>query len=845
MAEAEAEAEAEAMIIDEGDKKKQLKRKRSNSGSSAEPLLNLSSQEKSAKISSFREELKGLYDFYRELAVGKGSGNFLGDVLDGSGKINFSLDSVIALLLEESGLPLGKLVNEIFEKINGKFGNDGGGINGSATVKTKVLTNAQRKHYGIMNLDADILEDDSEATLWCWEANDLKWFPKPMRDMLRIRRTCRKKIHERISAVTAMITALEELNSHPKCGPELAKASMRLSKILGVADIRVIIDMAERTGDEVDEKGGKRDDKLLVKQLEKNKRETEKERRKMEREQQKEKLQNEKELKRLQDEAEKEERRRQKEESEKRKLLRRQQEEAEKEQRRKEKEEAEMKKQLSLQKQASLMERFLKKAKTSSAAKNEQSPTHVKSDSCLKSDKEKPEPVTLEMDSILSTNYGTKAEELWKLHLSSWRLLGHSIRSNRNMRWGIRQKPKSDIVKELKLTTNRDLARDDDMNIEKLVDGWVDSSVDSAFCQTNTRSVIPINTERTQSKQLLQFDKSYRPAFYGVWPKKSQVINAHHPFAKDPELDYEIDSDEEWEEEEPGESLSDFDKDGEDESMDEGCSKGEDDEESEDGFMVPDGYLSENEGVEVDKVNSCQLVEEEPRSPMSKDTQLSQDIVLLRQQKYLRSLTEHALRKNQPLIISNLMHEKASLLFADNLTGVNKLEQTCLQALSICVFPCGVPVEISITNDAEEENLEACMSNSNASTTNLSSRAAISESDLPSIVSVIQSCSNGINKLVESLQEKLPSFSKSQLRNKVREISDFTDNRWQVKKEVLVKLGLTVTPEKGVRRTKKIASFFSKRCLPPSDKSNCPAESSPQSSQKPVTTTQTQQDSAV
>lgn len=111
----------------------------------------------------------------------------------------------------------------------------------------------------------------------------MKCFPKSMRDMLRIRRTCRKKIQERITAVTgivfeqdnsnsnfsfsvlnflldlvshpwyisAMITALEEFNSHQKCGPELAKASMKLSKALGVADIRVIINMAERTGDEV------------------------------------------------------------------------------------------------------------------------------------------------------------------------------------------------------------------------------------------------------------------------------------------------------------------------------------------------------------------------------------------------------------------------------------------------------------------------------------------------------------------------------------------------------------------------------------------------------------------
>ena len=47
--------------------------------------------------------------------------------------------------------------------------------------------------------------------------------------------------------------------------------------------------------------------------------------------------------------------------------------------------------------------------------------------------------------------------------------------------------------------------------------------------------------------------------------------------------------------EDPGESLSDCDKDEEDESLEEGCSKVDDEEESEDDFFVPDGYLSENE----------------------------------------------------------------------------------------------------------------------------------------------------------------------------------------------------------------------------------------------------------
>lgn len=89
-------------------------------------------------------------------------------------------------------------------------------------------------------------------------------------------------------------------------------------------------------------------------------------------------------------------------------------------------------------------------------------------------------------------------------------------------------------------------------------------------------------------------------------------------------------------------------------------------------------------------------------------------------------------------------------------------------------------------------------------------------------VSVIQSCSHGINKLIEALQNKFPHIAKSQLRSKVREIADFSDNRWQVsyiavslvfcipgwiqfvqltivlatqvKKDILVKLGLSVSP---------------------------------------------------
>ncbi|XP_041791359.1 chromatin assembly factor 1 subunit A [Chelmon rostratus] len=89
--------------------------------------------------------------------------------------------------------------------------------------------------------------------------------------------------------------------------------------------------------------------------------------------------------------------------------------------------------------------------------------------------------------------------------------------------------------------------------------------------------------------KLLQFHENYRPAYWGTWSKKSSHILSRCPFRQDKDLlDYEVDSDEEWEEEEPGESLSH--SEGEDEE------EGGDDDDD-DGFFVPHGYLSDDEGA--------------------------------------------------------------------------------------------------------------------------------------------------------------------------------------------------------------------------------------------------------
>lgn len=56
--------------------------------------------------------------------------------------------------------------------------------------------------------------------------------------------------------------------------------------------------------------------------------------------------------------------------------------------------------------------------------------------------------------------------------------------------------------------------------------------------------------------KFLHFHENRRPAYYGTWRKKSKKVSGKNPFGVDLQMfDYEVDSDEEWEEEEPGESL--------------------------------------------------------------------------------------------------------------------------------------------------------------------------------------------------------------------------------------------------------------------------------------------------
>ena len=98
--------------------------------------------------------------------------------------------------------------------------------------------------------------------------------------------------------------------------------------------------------------------------------------------------------------------------------------------------------------------------------------------------------------------------------------------------------------------------------------------------------------------KLLQFHENYRPPFYGSVSKA--LLNGRRYLQTLDGIDYEYDSDDEWESEEEGEEL--MSNDGEDESE---MPNSDDDEE--DGWMVKDGYLSDDELEDGERCNTTQL----------------------------------------------------------------------------------------------------------------------------------------------------------------------------------------------------------------------------------------------
>lgn len=814
----------------------------------------LDSESKAARVRQFEQEISSLFQYFNE-GFENNSSECSDEVVDmGSNATNV----IVARYMEESRLPYSKLVEQIYEKLKKKIDQSGGAEISLAAVRSSVLLIGQRPFYGIPNADVDVLEDESETCLWCWEVKDTKLLPKSQRDLVSISRRCRKKIHERITALSAMLSALSSLESQGNRNIDVAKAEELLAKADDEMSIRAMVaDLLQKNHTQIMVKQAKLKEKEAIKEKERNERKSEMEQKRLERELKKEKMQQEREQARAQKEAIIQE-----------KEKKRQQEEAEKEQKRREKEEAEMKKQHAIQKQATLMDRFLHSKKDAPNAQTVPTVLDERTRTSLQENAQICSGVMMSMDQILLQAAETEMGDLLRSHLEAWHNINWRVSAQRHLSWGIRRKPKVALFNELRLqgasaeavalakvqsSTSKKRAYSDVEDHEfmgkNLANDWEEVLSDSLPGNNGNTTVQRETRLHNKRRKLLQFDHSYRPAYYGTFSKKSDSIRPQNPFRKDSSLDYEIDSDEEWEEEDPGESLSDCDKDDEEEKIEAETEKfkSEEDDDS-DGFFVPDGYLSEDEGVCLDDIESDMeedMQEDIPPYSVSQNGRNNQRLetesewhAFERQQKVLENATEQALRSNHVFIITNL-HNMKSEHSPPEPNARHRLEQICLQALRIQICLPEILIELPSERPTEANPKE----DREPSKRQKKNCTVIPDSDIPELIRTIQSFPQGMNKIVESLLNKFPSIPKKQLKSKIREISDFVENRWQVKKEVLEKLSMlpsvqalevtstpklnalevTKTPtlqasevtETPTRKIKGITTYFSKRCLPP------------------------------
>lgn len=138
--------------------------------------------------------------------------------------------------------------------------------------------------------------------------------------------------------------------------------------------------------------------------------------------------------------------------------------------------------------------------------------------------------------------------------------------------------------------------------------------------------------KKTYRAKLLQFVENNRPAYYGTWRKKSRSVTGRRPFARDQRyFDYDLDSDDEWEEadQEKGEELKDSDSEEKIEDEEEDNDDYEIDE-----FFVPHGHLSDDENQDEEYFE----VEEMPDGQKKRKMMTKEKLLIEERTKKLKRL---------------------------------------------------------------------------------------------------------------------------------------------------------------------------------------------------------------
>ncbi|XP_072376940.1 uncharacterized protein [Diabrotica undecimpunctata] len=327
-----------------------------------------------------------------------------------------------------------------------------------------------------------------------------------------------------------------------------------------------------------------------IKEKELEQKQKEKEMKKMEKDkelEQRRKEKEEKEEKKRKEKEEREQKRKEKEEKEEQKRKEREEEKLKKLQEIEEKNKEKLKEEEKKQKAAAAFVNFFVAKKTDDAQDDKKGQEEKRPQTSnflqfeVKSDMKLPLPrreflTNEEKDKLVSYLESQDSEASYLKDLSSGKAIGKSLKT-----WPYEESLDDDII---------------------LVD------LGETICEDKS------GLQRHKAK-FLYFHDNRRPAYYGTWRKKSKFVKPRNPLGEDKNiLNYEEDSDDDWEEEEQGESLNGSEDEAEKENEDD-----KDDYEVDNEFFVPHGHLSDDE------------VDDEELSRLSPDS-LKQKLKLLKEE---------------------------------------------------------------------------------------------------------------------------------------------------------------------------------------------------------------------
>ncbi|KAJ1740486.1 hypothetical protein LPJ78_004368 [Coemansia sp. RSA 989] len=326
--------------------------------------------------------------------------------------------------------------------------------------------------------------------------------------------------------------------------------------------------------------------------------------------------------------------------------------------------------------------------------------------------------------------------------------------------------------------------------------------------------------------KLLQFHGCRRPAYFGTWSKRARVVGGRRPFAQETaEIDYDVDSDAEWEaDDEEGEELRSDDEDDDDEDDDD---EDDGDFDEENGFVVCDGEIlseprrrhegedSDSDGSDFDSEDD--VIEIDPDEEVCAD---SMDIVgctppdsateaapapRSKRPKHMAKAKGPSPPQRRkvvpltPIVIGLAMHslEQSSSTGPcgeDPHQAIDSKAQH-LAKLTVTATHEGISMPLAISTDASDMWAHAKHAEG-SSEGEASARKSkdITDKELCQLIDIVHESSLGMARLVEELKRVIPAASKAQCERLIHEHAKkekrppATRPMWYVNTELVARL---------------------------------------------------------